>query len=273
VLQPPATRPSFGSRTQKREKPARPTPAGIDDRVNAWELGASQPLGAGVTAYARIGRSFRLANVDEFSFTATGAGLLPQTSRDVEAGARWADAKSSVDARVYRNALTHEIGFDPAAGPFGFGANVNFDPTKRQGVEIDAAHALTSTLGLRLNAGVRKASFRAGPYAGRDVPLVPRRTVALRADWAVAEGHRVSGGVNWVSSQHPDFANACAMPSYTVADVRYAYTWRAAELSLGVNNLADRKYYTQAFRCAAGVTTAIYPEAGRAVTAALRVKF
>jgi iron complex outermembrane receptor protein len=42
---------------------------------------------------------------------------------------------------------------------------------------------------------------------------------------------------------------------------------------LGVSNLFDKKFFTQAFGCAAGVTTAIYPEAGRAVTAALRVRF
>jgi iron complex outermembrane receptor protein len=44
-------------------------------------------------------------------------------------------------------------------------------------------------------------------------------------------------------------------------------------MSLGVSNLLDAKYYTQAFTCNAGVTNGIYPEAGRAVTAALRVKF
>ena len=55
------------------------------------------------------------------------------------------------------------------------------------------------------NLGLRKASFRSGPYAGRDVPLAPRRTLALRADWTPAAGHRVGGGVNWVSTQHPDF--------------------------------------------------------------------
>jgi iron complex outermembrane recepter protein len=103
------------------------------------------------------------------------------------------------------------------------------------------------------------------------VPLVPRRTLALRADWTPLPGHRLSGGVNWVSSQHPDFANACSMPAYTTADARYAYQWKQAELSLGVTNLANRKYFTQAFACAGSVPTSIYPEAGRAFTAAVRV--
>ncbi|HWI10458.1 MAG TPA: TonB-dependent receptor, partial [Burkholderiaceae bacterium] len=108
---------------------------------------------------------------------------------------------------------------------------------------------------------------------GNDVPLTPRRTVALRADWSPAAGHRIDAGVNVVSAQRPDFENACRMPSYTTADLRYAYQWRLAELALGVSNLADAKYYTQAFACVGGTVESIYPEAGRAVTVSMRLHF
>jgi iron complex outermembrane receptor protein len=83
----------------------------------------------------------------------------------------------------------------------------------------------------------------------------------------------VSGGVNWIGAQHPDFANTCRIPAFATADVRYAYTLRNAELALGVTNLFDRQYYTQAFACLGGTTSAIYPEPGRAVTASVRVSF
>ena len=132
---------------------------------------------------------------------------------------------------------------------------------------------MSRSLALRANAAWRDATFRAGPYAGRDVPLVPRKTASLRADWTPAAGHRITGGVNWVGSQHPDFQNACTMPSFTTVDARYAYQWRQLELALGVANLFDRQYYTQAFGCVGGITNAIYPEAGRALTASLRVQF
>jgi iron complex outermembrane receptor protein len=269
------TRIGLGWRTEHARKDNSNALAGIDDTQHAWELGVSQPLGHGITAYARLGRSFRFANVDEFGFTSPGAILAPQTSRDAELGARWTHAQGQVEARIYRSRLTNEIGFDPnAPGPFGFlGANVNFDPTRRQGIELDARQQIASNLGLRVNANLREAKFRSGPHTGREVPLVPRRTVAVRADWSPSAGHRLSGGVQWVSSQHPDFDNACTIPSYTTADLRYAYEWKQAELSLGVTNLFDRKYYTQAFSCAGGQTSGIYPEAGRAVTAAVRVKF
>ena len=268
------TRVSAGARTTRIVKDNSSAASGVSDRLTAWELGASQLVAGAVTVYGRVGRSFRLANVDEFSFTGPGVVLRPQVSRDAELGARWVNGGDKLEARLYRSALNNEIGFDPTVdGPFGPGANANFDPTRRQGLELDATHAVTRSLGLRVNAALRESTFRSGPHAGRDVPLAPRKTLSVRGDWTPAEGHRLMGGVNWVSSQHPDFDNACSVPAYTTADLRYAYAWQRLELSLGVTNLFDRRFYTQAFGFAAGVTTSIYPEAGRALTAAVRVKF
>lgn len=269
------TRLSAGARTEKIEKDNSSSGTGFDDRQNAWELGISQAFGDAWTAHARYGRSFRLPNVDEFNFTSPGVTLRPQTSRDAELGLRWAYASGEVQARLYRSMVTDEIGFDPAApGVFGPGVNVNFDPIRRQGLELDWNHALTKALGVRVNAAVRRATFRSGPYAGKDVPLVPRQVLAVRADWVPVAGHRFNAGVNWVASQHPDFANACRMPSHAIADARYAWQVRPdTELALAVTNLFDRRYYTQAFGCVGSTTTSIYPEPGRQFSASLRVQF
>ena len=267
---------SVGARTESIHKDSTSAILGVADRQNAWELGLSQPLNQEVSIYGRVGRSFRLANADEFSFTSPGVSLLAQRSNDIELGSRYASGPLKLEARLYRSALTNEIGFDPnAASPFGgnTGANVNFSPTRRSGLELDASYAAAKTLNLRVNAALRKSTFNSGQYSGKDVPLVPSRTLALHADWIPMPNHLVSGGVKWVSSQYPDFANQCSIPSYTTADARYAYQWQNVELSLTMTNLSDSKFYTQAFRCVAGVVNSIYPEPGRALTAAVRVRF
>lgn len=271
------TRLSIGFRDEELSKSDDGSVAAIDQRNQAWEIGVSQELGTSITAYARVGSSFRLANVDEFTFTRPNATLLPQTSRDTELGVRWRVNATAVEVRWYRSALRNEIGYDPLAlgpfSPFFDGANVNFDPTLRQGLELVASHAVTAALDLHLNAALRQARFTSGPNRGNDVMLVPKRTVALRADWRPAGGHALSGGLSWVSSQSPDFANLCNIPGYMTADLRYAYTWGKAELALGIANLTDRKYYTQAFSCNGGVTGGIYPEPGRTITASLLYRF
>ena len=265
---------SLGGRTERINKEVTGTLSGVAERPTAWEIGVMQPLNREVSVYGRVGRSFRLANADEFSFTAPGVSLLPQRSTDVELGSRYASGPFKLDGRLYRSALTNEIGFDPnAVGPFGQGANVNFDPSRRSGLELDAGYAAARNLNLRVNGALRRSTFASGPYQGKDVPLAARGTLALHTDWMPMTGQLLSGGVKWVSSQHPDFANQCSVPAYTTADARYAYQWQKLELSLAISNLLNSKFYTQAFACTGGVTNAIYPEAGRALTAALRVKF
>ncbi len=268
------TRLSAGWRTARITKDDSSATADIDGHPHSWELGIVQPLTDEVSVFGRLGRSFRLASIDEFNFTTPGVALVPQISRDTELGVRWTHARGRAELRLYRSALTDEIGYDPsAAGPFGLGANVNYDPTLRRGVELEVAQALGRSVNLRVNAATRRASFRSGVHEGKDVPLTPRHTLAVRLDWTPAPGHRIDGGVNLVASQHPDFDNACKMPSYTTADLRYAYQWGKAELAVGVKNLTDSTYYTQAFACVGGVVSSIYPEAGRAVTASVRLHF
>lgn len=245
----------------------------------AWELGLTQPLSNAWSVYGRVGNSYRLANIDELGFTTTGAVLQPQTSRDIEVGSRWRYAGTRVELRYYRNSLKNELGYDPTVAnpqvwdPLNLGANVNFDPTLRQGLELESKHDLSKNLGLQVNLGVREAKFTQGAHNGKSVPLVAGTTLAVRADWRPSPAHAVNAGVVWVSSKHVDFDNACSAPSYATVDARYAYQWRNVEMSLGLSNLLDAKYYTQAFRCSAGVTNGIYPESGRTVTASVRVKF
>lgn len=271
------TRLSAGWRSEAVRKTNSTAATSIDERQSAWEFGVLQPVAAGSSVYGRIGKSFRLPNVDEFGFTSPGAVLRVQTSRDAELGVRWAAGGSRFEARLYRSSFTDEIGYDPSvAGPFGpesRGANVNFDPTRRQGLEIELSQVVSSALSLHANATLRRARFTSGAHSGKDVPLTPRRTLSLRGEWQLAAGQQVDLLLNQVAAQHPDFDNACRMPSYVTLDLRYAYRWQAAELALGVANLGGRKYYTQAFSCAAGEVNAIYPEAGRSLSASLRVAF
>ena len=268
------TRLSAGGRSEVVRKNNSNAATGIDASQSAWEFGVLQPVASGASVYGRIGKSFRLPNVDEFGFTSPGAVLRVQTSRDAELGARWAASGSRAEARLYRSSFTDEIGYDPSvAGPFGPGANVNFDPTRRQGLEVELSQVISSELSLHANAALRRAQFTGGAHSGKDVPLTPRHTLSLRGEWQPVAGQQVDLLLNHVAAQHPDFDNACRMPAYATLDLRYAYRWQTAELALGVANLGGRKYYTQAFRCTAGEVNAIYPEAGRSLSASLRIAF
>jgi iron complex outermembrane receptor protein len=243
----------------------------------AWSMGLSQSLSGGFTAFGNVGMSFRLPNVDEVGFTLPGQTLKAQSSNDLELGGRWVGSQSRTEVRFYRNALTNELAYDGTVANSnsfsGFGANVNLDPTLRQGLEVQTKHQFAKNVEALLNLAWRKSKFSEGVHAGKDMPLAPNATVAATAIWSAAAGHIVNLGLNWVSSQSADINNQCSIPSYATWSTGYSYQMRNMELSLGISNLTDLKYYTQAYSCTAGVTNGIYPEAGRAWTAAARFTF
>jgi iron complex outermembrane receptor protein len=242
----------------------------------AWELGVTQPLGGGFSTYGRYGSSFRYPNADEFSYT-TPAGLQPQRSHDLELGARWANRQSRIDARLYRSNLQHEIGFAPRTLSNPFPANINYDATRRQGLEVEARQAIAENFAATFNGGLRDAKFVDGPSNGKQIPFAPRTSAAVRANWRFLPQHHVDVGVMFVGSQHPgnDFANECKMPSYATGDARYAYRVGNVELAVAVSNLTNKRYYSQAYNCdpTIGQPKSIYPDDRRAAVASLRWSF
>ena len=270
---------SFGARREQFNKQIQdPFAARPDDSrqsENAWEVQGSFNPAPSIQLYAKTGRSYRVPNSDENGFRSSDAVLEIQTSRDLELGATFGDARLGLTARAFRHDLTNEIFFDPTKnGPFGpGGANANLDPTQRKGVELDAHAALGAQL--RLNANVQhvNASFTDGPNAGRTMVLVPKNVVSTRLAWMPGNGHTADIGVQWVSRQHPgsDFDNTCGprIDSYATVDARYARQAGKWEFAVSALNLADKQYYSQAFQCDRG----LYPSDGRQIKASVRYDF
>jgi iron complex outermembrane receptor protein len=241
--------------------------------VNAWEVQGSYAVLPKLTLHARAGQSYRIPNADENAFRPGPDVLEPQTSHDLELGASFGDTARKVSARVFRHNLDNELFYDPTTGPFGFGANTNLDPTRRQGIEIDAEAALNSAWRVSAHLQHVSAKFREGPNAGREMALVPKNVVSARLAWVPDRSQSADIGVQWVDSQRygGDFTNSCAarIPSYATVDARYALRIGAWELALAGLNLADRRYFSNAFGCERG----IYPSDGRQMKVSVRYDF
>lgn len=238
--------------------------------INAWSLEGSFDPMPQVTVFAKLGRSYRIANVDENSLRAGLEVLAPQTSRDLELGVSAGGADRQLTARLFRHQLKDEIFYDPTIG---WGANTNLDPTRRQGFELEGQQALTQDLRLSAKWQRVDAEFTGGANAGREMVLVPKNVVTVRAAWSPAGAHSADIGAQWVDSQRygSDFTNSCGarIPSYTTVDARYAYRVGSWEAAVSALNLTDRQYYSNAFGCRSG----IYPSDGRQLKLSLRYDF
>jgi iron complex outermembrane receptor protein len=246
-------------------------PENSSQSQNAWDLQASYDIVPGIGVHAKAGQSYRMPNVDENSYRSSVSVLKAQTSHDLELGATFGGARHQVALRAFRHDLHDEIFYDPTIN--GYGANTNLDPTRREGVEIDAQAQVAP--GWRASAHYQhvNATFTEGPNAGREMVLVPRDVLSARLAWVPGDGQTADVGAQWASSQRfgNDFSNSCAarIPSYATLDARYARRIGPWELAVAGNNLADRHYYSNAFGCQSG----IYPSDGRQLKLSARYDF
>lgn len=268
---------SAGARHEKFDQDAR----GADTydhtfSLNAFDLQGSYEFTPLVTVFAKAGRSYRVANVDDNGYTADNQPLAPQRSNDLELGATFGDQSRQLTVKVFRHKLKDEIYYDPLAGIFG--ANVNLDPTKHQGVEIEARTSITKSFILSATLQHVYAEFTDGSYAGKEMTLIPKNTATMRLSWLPGNGQSADVGIQWVDQQRfsGDFTNSCSsrVSPYTTLDARYAIQKGAWEFAISGENLANKDYYSQAYGdCGNDPFLSIYPDPGRSIRLSARRSF
>ena len=247
---------TFGGRSQRMEQSAHQdayapwfSPAmdgSATRRRNAWDLGASYS-GQGWRAYGKFGTTFRFANTDElFSFNpltgnpAFAGDLRPQHGRIGEIGGSASLGPVQARAALYRMQLKDEIGYDGALG-----ANVNFDPTRRQGLEAELDWRIAESLKAKLAYAYTDAEFRSGPYEGKRVPLVPRDKLTLQLTWDAGRAGSYSAVANHVGSRRysGDFSNVRGtLAGYTTLDLQAAWNLKPWTVTARLLNALDKRY-------------------------------
>ncbi len=239
----------------------------------AWDIAANQTLAPGWDVYARTGKSFRVANVDESRLVS--ATLLPMTARDTELGLKVLRSSSSAALRIFRQQSVKEIAYDPTVvvpGAFFPGANVNQDDIARSGVELEGRMQIAKQWDLSGSVQFINAKFDGGPNIGKRVPLVSNTTASARVGYAITAQHRIEAAMQHRSSAPigGDVSNTCVdrVTANTQLDLRYSWREKANgkgwRLSAAVNNLTDRKTFSYGFSNGCG-SIGVYPDAGRAL--------
>jgi iron complex outermembrane receptor protein len=242
---------TVGARLQRAETEREDAPGVAiekDDRLHASELALRKEIAPGIALYGKMGRSFRLPSVEEINFT-TATILEPQTSRDSEVGAEYRGSGARARLSLYRIDLENEIAFNPILFD-----NINFSPTRREGVELDTSARVSERLDLFANYAHVLARFRSGSYggvslAGNEVPLVPKNAFAAGGSWLVGAKTRLAAALRYVGEQRyiNDEANllAARIPAYTTVDLKLMHQAGGWLFEAGIRNLLDEQYYTQ----------------------------
>lgn len=244
---------------------------------DAYDIGATY-AGAGWRAYGKVGSTFRFANTDELFgydpvlFVPVFAGdLRPQHGTLSEAGGSFGTGPVQGRASLYRMNLTDEIGYDGAAG-----ANANFAPTRRQGLEAELDWRIMDKLKARLAYAYTDAAFRSGAYAGKEIPLVPRDKATLQLTWDAGAAGAYTALMNYIGERRysGDFANVRdKLAGYATLDLQAAWNVKPWTVTARLLNALDRRYSPFA-----GYSTTIsdyyyYPADGRSLLLGARYDF
>ncbi len=276
VLLPTATRLVLGARSERTAQSFDDNLAAVNYQTNtplkAWEFGLNQTVASGWDVYGRAAKSYRIANVDENRFLATP--LQPQTARDVELGLRHTSKQGSFALRAFRQSTQNEIAYDN-----NLFSNVNLDPVRRSGMELEGQMQLSAAWRLAGSLQQIRARFNSGIYAGKRPPHVAEMNAQARLAWSPAVAHRIEAALNHRGEAvlGNDWNNACPRraPARTTLDLNYAFSPVGApwSLSAGVDNLSNSKTFGWGFTNATCSATNVYPEAGRSFKLKARYNF
>jgi len=208
--------------------------------------------------YVSYGTSFNTSG-DLYQYDPNTANTPPESSRNVEIGAKWEllDGDLSVRTAVARtdkyNARNTDVNQD--TGAYLLAGQLHTDS-----LEFEVSGRLTARWEVFggvafMNGVIDKAGSSPGAQAtvGMNPGLTPRRQGNLWMTYAITERWRAGGGVTAISSQGPVSANAAALanraPGYATWDamVEYAVTQNQS-LQLNVDNLTNKVYYSQLYQ-------------------------
>ena len=240
--------------------------AGQRESERAYELGARYQFLPELALIAKVGRSFRFANVDEVYETSPAFAnqfqfLRPQTARSSELGIEQRAGATWLRASLFEIDIRDEIHLDAFTTGIG---NTNLPRSRRRGLELESTWSPLPALTLRGAYTYVDARFREGVLpggfftqtnvviAGKTVPLVPRHKLNLAASWAVAAGTRLNAALAYVGEQFMDNDEGNTLgvkiPAYTVLDLKLIHGRGPWRLAAAVNNATNERYHNYAVR-------------------------
>jgi len=213
---------------------------------NAAKAGLTYNYADRSKLFVNYSKGYRLPNTDEiFDFTGVVTTLKPERSNTYEAGIVHAFGKR-FQARLtaYTMDVKNELFFDPAGGG-GFGANENLDKTRHYGIETGATASVNDDISLFGSLGYSDAKFKAGPYSGNHIQLVPQYTASIGADYKFLRAFLLAANLTWSGKKYldNDVLNAYdKMDSYVVVNAKLSYTYKNLTAYIGINNLFNDKF-------------------------------
>jgi len=241
----------------------------LDNDAHAFELGLNYRPSNENRFYVRANDNFRFAKVDEQAYTPlTVQGLDPQTGRSYEAGWDYTIANQTLKINAYLLELEDEIVYDGGRvdGPFGGGANVNADESRRFGVSTAYDVQLSNDWLLGASYDYIDAEFTQGANEGKALSWVAKHSGKAYMSYDFADNWQVFVEGIYTGERYMEGDNSntdAKLDNYLLTNLALNYTYSGWNGSLRVDNLLDEDYVGTGYYSAFG--SGYYSGTGRSI--------
>ena len=221
----------------------------FDDRKGSSSVGLSWQANQQTQLFLKREDTLRWANVNENALVEPGVTFLkPQTGVSWESGIEWDDGIQRYEASLYRLDLDDELMYDACANG-GWGANINLDKTRRDGLLLEADRRITERLSLGGQYSYTDSEFRAGFNQGNEVPWVSRNNASVNLNYLLLQGLSTYVETVYTGPRYLSADDAHAMQQqggYTLLNAALVYEYRQFNAKLRANNLTGKRYNSYA---------------------------
>ena len=248
---------------------------------DAHELGLTYLVGEKSKVFARYATAYRLPFIDEqASYYGWGNGFLAdlekETAKTMELGASLNPLRNlTVGLTLFRIDMENEIVWNSATN-----RNENLDSTRHQGAEGTFTYLWEKRFKIYGSCTYHRATFEAGSYNGKELPLVPNLMSRVGAEWYLPGAFMLRPEVRFVSDAYmsgDQDNNGEKLPSYQVYDLFLFYRpeWdrRKVSVFVGVENLNNEKYATIGVEETAYSPRVYYPMPERTIKCGISFDF
>ena len=250
-------------------------------RGDAYELGLTYLIGEKSKVFARYATAYRLPFIDEqASYYGWGNGFLADLEKEKARTMEWGTSLNplknlTVGLTLFRIDMENEISWNNATY-----RNENLDETRHQGVEATFSYLWEKRLKIYGSYTYHEATYRAGQYDGKELPLVPNHVVKLGAEWYLPADFVLRPEIRLVSDAYLSGDNENTgdkLSAYQVCDLFLFYRPVVGQTKIsvfaGVENLTDELYATTGVKGTAFSPQIYYPMSERTFKCGISFEF
>jgi len=250
-------------------------------RGDAHELGLTYLIGEKSKVFAKYATAYRLPFIDEqASYYGWGNGFLADLEKEKAKTMEWGTSLNpwknlTVGLTLFRIDMENEITWNNATY-----RNENLDETRHQGVEATFSYLWEKRFKIYGSYTYHEATYRAVPYDGKELPLVPNHVVKLGAEWYLPADFVLRPEIRLVSDAYlsGDSDNTGEkLSAYQVCDLFLFYRPVVGRTKIsvfaGVENLTDELYATTGVKGTAFSPQTYYPMSERTFKCGISFEF